>query len=53
MNDKIDYDNISKNYSANRNASNTVVTHVLKKLKDKNISKILETGCGTADYLGA
>jgi len=53
MNYNIDYDNISANYSIHRNANSTVVNHVLEKMKNKNIEKILEMGCGTADYLFA
>ena len=53
MNYNIDYDNISKDYSMYRNASSTVVNHVLEKIKNKNIKKVLEVGCGTADYLYA
>jgi cyclopropane fatty-acyl-phospholipid synthase-like methyltransferase len=53
MNYNIDYDNISENYSIYRSASSTVVNHILEKIKSKNIKKILEIGCGTADYLYA
>ncbi len=53
MNYNIDYDNISENYSIYRNASSTVVNHILEKIKNKNIKRILEIGCGTADYLYA
>jgi len=53
MNYNIDYDNISENYSIYRNASSTVVNHILERIKDKNIKKMLEIGCGTADYLYA
>ncbi len=51
MNYNIDYDNISKDYSIYRNASSTVVNHIMGKVRNKNIKKILEIGCGTADYL--
>jgi len=53
MNYNIDYDNISENYSIYRNASSTVVNHILEEIKNKDIKKILELGCGTADYLYA
>jgi len=53
MNYNIDYDNISENYSIYRNASSTLVNHILENIKNKNIKKILEIGCGTADYLYA
>jgi ubiquinone/menaquinone biosynthesis C-methylase UbiE len=53
MNYNIDYDDISKDYSIYRNASPAVVNHILENRKDKNIKKILEIGCGTADYLYA
>ena len=53
MNYNINYDNISKNYSIYRNASVTVVNHILEKIRNKNIKKMLEIGCGTADYLYA
>jgi cyclopropane fatty-acyl-phospholipid synthase-like methyltransferase len=51
MNYNLNYDNISENYSLYRNASSTVVNHILGKLKNKNIKKVLEIGCGVADYL--
>ncbi len=51
MNYNIDYDNISENYSIYRDASSTVVNHILEEIKNKDIKKILELGCGTADYL--
>lgn len=53
MNYNIDYNNISGDYSIHRNASITVVNHILEKIKNKRIEKILEIGCGTADYLFA
>ncbi len=53
MNYNIDYDNISENYSIYRKASPTVVNHILENIKNKSIEKILEVGCGTADYLYA
>jgi ubiquinone/menaquinone biosynthesis C-methylase UbiE len=53
MNYNIDYNNISKNYSIYRNASPAVVDHILQKIKGKSIKRILEVGCGTADYLYA
>ncbi len=53
MNYNIDYDDISKDYSMYRNASSTVVNHILEKIKNKDIKKVLEVGCGTADYLFA
>ena len=53
MNYNVNYDSISENYSIHRNASPTVVNHILEKVKNKNIKKILEIGCGTADYLYA
>jgi len=53
MNYNIDYNNISKDYSIYRNASPAVVNHILERIKGKNIKKILEIGCGTADYLFA
>jgi cyclopropane fatty-acyl-phospholipid synthase-like methyltransferase len=53
MDYNIDYNDISENYSIYRNASPTVVDHILEKIKNKNIKEILEIGCGTADYLYA
>lgn len=53
MNYNIDYDDISKDYSIYRNASPAVVNHILENIKDKDIKKILEIGCGTANYLFA
>lgn len=53
MNYNINYDNILEIYSMYRNASSTVVNHILEKIKNKNIKRILEIGCGTADYLHA
>jgi cyclopropane fatty-acyl-phospholipid synthase-like methyltransferase len=53
MNCNIDYDDISKDYSIYRSASPAVIDHILEKVKCKNIKKILEIGCGTADYLYA
>ena len=53
MNYNIDYDDISKDYSIYRKASPAVVNHILENIKGKNIKKILEVGCGTADYLYA
>ena len=53
MNYNIDYDDISKDYSMYRNASPAVLNHILEKIKNKDIKKVLEVGCGTADYLFA
>ncbi len=53
MDYNIDYNHISADYSIYRNASSTVINHILEKIKSKNIKKILEIGCGTADYLYA
>ncbi len=53
MDYNIDYNDISKDYSLHRNASSTVVSHVLERIKGRNIKKMLEIGCGTADYLYA
>lgn len=51
MNYKINYDKVSKNYSIHRNASFTVIDHILKELENKKLKKVLEIGCGTANYL--
>lgn len=51
MKDKINYNNISKNYSIHRNASSIVINHILQKLENKKMQKVLEIGCRTANYL--
>lgn len=47
----IKYDEIASMYSENRNASPTVIGHILSSLKAIHPQRILEIGCGTADHL--
>lgn len=53
MNSKVDYDQIAKNYSTHRNASERVVQYIIDRLQNVNVEKILEIGCGTVDHLYA
>lgn len=48
---KINYNEYAKQYSLHRTASSRVVEHVMDRLEDYKISKVLEVGCGTADHL--
>jgi ubiquinone/menaquinone biosynthesis C-methylase UbiE len=48
---KIEYNKIAKSYAKYRNASPRIVSHVMHELSGRQISRILEIGCGTADYL--
>lgn len=48
---KINYNEYATQYSLHRNASSRVVEHIMDRLEDYKISKVLEVGCGTADHL--
>jgi ubiquinone/menaquinone biosynthesis C-methylase UbiE len=47
----INYNEFADKYSVHRNASERIINHILETLKGKEISTMLEIGCGTADHL--
>lgn len=51
MNTKINYNEIAKDYLKYRSVSQTVIAHIIENTPASKIKKILEIGCGTADYL--
>jgi|WetSurMetagenome_2_1015567.scaffolds.fasta_scaffold41965_2 ubiquinone/menaquinone biosynthesis C-methylase UbiE len=53
INASINYNAIAQSYATNRNASPTIMTHILAAMVDKPLLNILEIGCGTANHLYA
>jgi Methylase involved in ubiquinone/menaquinone biosynthesis len=49
----VNYDEYADKYSIYRNASPRAVSHILQKLNEKDIDRVLEIGSGTADHLYA
>lgn len=49
----INYNEYADKYSIYRNASPRAVSHVVEKLNNKILNKVVEIGCGTADHLYA
>lgn len=49
----IDYNLIARSYAANRSASPRILAHIQEEMQSRSRTKILEIGCGTADYLSA
>ncbi|MCL4535274.1 MAG: class I SAM-dependent methyltransferase [Bacteroidetes bacterium] len=47
----VDYDAIANVYAANRDASGTVVSHLVQFLRNRRVRDVLEVGCGTGGYL--
>ncbi|OGO77970.1 MAG: hypothetical protein A2Y23_04475, partial [Clostridiales bacterium GWB2_37_7] len=47
----INYNEYASSYSALRSASSRVIEHIVDRLGESYVSKVLEIGCGTADYL--
>lgn len=47
----INYNGCADIYSTHRNASERAIKHIIENLQNKEISTMLEIGCGTADHL--
>jgi len=47
------FDSFAQVYASNRHASRMVVEHVGQRVANRDVSTILEIGCGTADHLAA